>query len=66
MTNLANLGLEDYGNPVFEEYSNTLYQFAQVRQEMNCIRGQSDRHGIVKTRKFLTALVAQGVDLCRK
>ena len=57
MVNLAHLGIEDYGNEIFTEYSNTLYNFEQVRREMDYIRGKSDRHGNVKIKNFLNALV---------
>ncbi len=61
LVNLAHLGLEDYGNEIFTEYSNTLYNFEQVRREMDFIRGKSDRHGNVKIKNFLNALVAYSV-----
>ncbi|MCP1111535.1 two-component system response regulator YcbB [Lachnospiraceae bacterium PF1-21] len=54
---LANLGLEDFGNPTFEEYANTLYSFSQVRKEMDYIKGKSSERGNVKVRNFLNALV---------
>ena len=57
LVNLAHLGLEDYTNEVFTEFSNTLYNFEQVRREMDYIRGKSDRHGNVKIRNFLNALL---------
>lgn len=57
MVNLAHLGIEDYGNEIFTEYSNTLYNFEQVRKEMDYIRGKSVKHGNVKIRNFLNALV---------
>lgn len=57
LVNLAHLGLEDYGNEIFTEYSNTLYNFEQVRREMDYIRGKSSRHGNVKIKSFLNALV---------
>lgn len=58
MVNLAHLGLEDYSNEVFTEFSNTLYNFEQVRKEMDYIRGKSDKHGNVKIRTFLNSLLA--------
>ena len=58
MVNLAHLGLEDYSNEVFTEYASTLYNFEQVRREMDFIRGKSDKHGNVKIKNFLNALVA--------
>ena len=58
MSNLAHLGLEDYANDTFVEYSNTLFNFEQVRREMDYIRGRSARGGNVKIRNFLNALAA--------
>lgn len=58
LVNLAHLGLEDYSNDVFTEFSNTLYNFAQVRREMDYIRRKSDKHGNVKIRSFLNALLS--------
>lgn len=58
MVNLANLGIEDYSNDTFIEYSNTLFNFEQVRREMDYIRGKTDKGGNVKIRNFLNALVS--------
>ena len=57
MVNLAHLGLEDYGNEIFTEYDNSLYNFEQVRKEMDFIRGKTDKHGNIKIRNFLNALL---------
>ena len=56
LVNLAHLGLEDYSNDIFTEYSSTLYNFEQVRKEMDFIRGKSEKHGNVKIKNFLNAL----------
>lgn len=58
MTNLASLGIEDYANDTFTEYAGTLYNFEQVRKEMNCIRGKTTEHGKVSVKRFLYALAA--------
>lgn len=58
MVNLANKGLEDYADPVFNEYSGRLYNFEQIRKEMNFIRGKSDKHGNVRIRNFISGLLA--------
>ena len=58
LVNLAHLGLEDYANEIFVEYSGTLYNIEQVRKEMDYIRGKSDKHGNVRIRQFLNALYA--------
>lgn len=57
MVNLANLGLEDYSNETFITYANSLYNFEQVRREMDYIRGKSEKRGNVKIKNFLNALV---------
>lgn len=58
LANLANLGIEDYSNDTFIEYSNTLFNFEQVKREMDYIRGKKDKGGNVKIRNFLNALVS--------
>ena len=63
IVNLANLGLEDYSNDIFTTYSNTLYNFEQVRKEMDCIRGKSKQHGNVKIKSFLNALLVECQDI---
>lgn len=57
MTNLAHLGIEDYANDTFMTYSNSLYNFVQVRHEMDYIRGKSSKRGNVKIKKFLNGLI---------
>ena len=57
MVNLANLGLEDYSNDIFGRYANTLYNFEQIRREMDYIRGKSNTRGNVKIKSFLNALL---------
>lgn len=58
MSNIANLGLEDYMNEAFTEYSNTLFNFEQVRLEMEYIRGRVDRGGSINVKKFLLGLIS--------
>ena len=56
LVNLANLGVEDYGNEIFTEYACSLYGFEQVRKEMDFLRGKSKTHGKVQMKMFLNAL----------
>lgn len=58
MTNIANLGIEDYMNDTFVQYSNSLFSFEQVRREMEYIRGKADRGGSTNIKKFLIGLIA--------
>lgn len=60
MVNLANLGLEDYMNEIFTEYSNALFNFEQLKIEMDFIRGKSKKRGSINLKKFLDGIVYYG------
>lgn len=57
MINLANLGIEDYMNDTFNEYSNGLYNFEQLKFEMDFIRGKGKKRGKVNLKKFIDGIV---------
>ncbi len=57
MINLANIGIEDYMNETFVEYSNGLYNFEQLKIEMDFIRGKTKKRGKVNLKKFLEGIV---------
>lgn len=57
LINLANLGIEDYMNEIFVEYSNGLYSFEQVKVEMDYIRGKVKKRGKVNLKKFIDGMV---------
>lgn len=56
LSNLANIGLEDYMNEIFIEYSNGLYSFEQVKLEMDFLRGKSQKRGTVNLKKFIDGM----------
>lgn len=56
LVNLAHLGLEDYSNDIFSEFSTKLYNFEQIRTEMDYLRKKGIKHGNVKVKNFLNAL----------
>ena len=56
LTNLASLGIEDYYNDSFSEYSHTLFNFDSVRSEMDLIRGKSSYGGSPSIDKFFEGL----------
>lgn len=56
LNNLAYMGIEDYSNPIFQDYAHVLYSFREVRVEMDGIRKKDDLHGKVNIRKFLEGL----------
>lgn len=53
LVNLANLGIEDYMNENFIRYSSTLYDFENVKAEMDYIRGKRNSGGKISVRKFI-------------
>lgn len=57
LVNLAHIGIEDYMNEIFTEYSNALYNFEQLKLEMDYIRGKSKKRGKVNIKKFLDGIV---------
>ncbi len=60
LVNLSNIGIEDYMNEIFTEYSNGLYNFEQVKTEMDYIRGKTKKRGKVNIKKFLDGIVYYG------
>lgn len=56
MTNIASLGIEDYMNETFVEYSNTLFNFEQVKKEMDYLRGKSYEKGSINMKRFISGI----------
>ena len=57
LVNIANLGLEDNLNDVFVRYSNTLFDFEDIKAEMDFIRGKRISGGKIKVLKFIEGLL---------
>lgn len=57
MNNLANLGVEDYMNETFSEFSTSLFSFDDIKKEMDYIRGKSKERGKVNVKKFLQGML---------
>jgi len=57
MINLAHVGIEDYMNEIFVEYSNGLYNFEQVKKEMDYIRKLNNERGKINIKKFIDGMV---------
>ncbi|MDU5145103.1 MAG: response regulator [Paenibacillus dendritiformis] len=54
LTNLASLGLSDYGNPTFEYFASRLFDFQEVRLRMRELEEQSKSSASkINLRKFL-------------
>lgn len=57
MQNLANLGIEDYYNERFQNYSASLFDFKEVRQEISFITGKSNYHGKINVKRFVEGIM---------
>lgn len=57
LINLANLGIEDYMNENFIRFSSTLYDFENVKAEMDFVRGKRESGGKISVRKFIDNLI---------
>ena len=53
LINLANIGIEDNMNEVFTTYANALYDFENVKAEMDYIRGKRATGGKISLRRFI-------------
>lgn len=57
LTNLANTGLEDYYSEHFQNYASMLFDFENVKAEMDYIRGKRRAGGKVNINKFFEGLM---------
>ncbi|SHK20176.1 response regulator [Paramaledivibacter caminithermalis] len=54
---MASLGIEDYMNPVFENYGSRLFDFNELRKQMNYLKGRSLNQGKINIRKFIESSI---------
>ncbi len=57
LTNIANLGIEDYADDTFHIYSTVLFDFASVKAEMEYINGKRQTGGKISLSKFFEGLI---------
>lgn len=57
LRNIASIGLEDYGDYTFTTYSNTLFDFHEVRMEMDHLKGKNNYRGKINVKKFLEGII---------
>lgn len=60
LQNLANFGIEDYYNEIFQTYSTSLFDFKEVRHEMNYMQEKSKYRGKINVKKFIEGLLFIG------
>ncbi|SKC39063.1 response regulator [Maledivibacter halophilus] len=56
LENIASLGIEDYGNIKFEKYSTSLFDFTEVKRQMDYIRKKSSYRGKISVKKFIEGI----------
>lgn len=57
LENLAQLGIDDYYNPKFTEYSSLLFDLRQVKQEMKYIENLTSERGRINIKKFIEGII---------
>ncbi len=57
LINIASVGIEDYMNENFIRYSNSLYDFENVKAQMDCIRGDRCGGGKISVKRFIENLL---------
>lgn len=57
LQNVANIGVEDYYDEKFQNYSAALFDFKEVRTEMDYINKKSSYRGKINVKKFLEGLM---------
>ncbi|MEA1976221.1 MAG: DNA-binding domain-containing protein, partial [Bacillota bacterium] len=57
LESIASLGLEDYFNSTFENYSSTLFRFTEVRKEMNYLKGLSRIRGKIDIKRYIGGII---------
>lgn len=59
LVNLSQIGLDDFDHIYFMRYSSTLYDFGEIRKEMERIKGTGKQGGKINIRKFFSGLVME-------
>ncbi len=57
LSNVASIGLSDYGNDIFQVYANYVFDFKSIKDEMNYIEGKKQNGGRVAIPKFIDGLI---------
>jgi two-component system, response regulator YcbB len=58
MQNIASIGLEDFSNYRFEKYATSVFNYKDIRMEMDYLREKSPYRGKVNIKKFIEGIVA--------
>lgn len=56
LNDIANKGIADYDSLAFERYSSLLFDFEEVRRQMNFLEGKGKDRGMIQLRKFIEGI----------
>lgn len=59
LQNIATMGIENPNDRKFTRYSTSLFDFKEVKQEMDFLREKSSYHGKINVKKFLEGIILQ-------
>ncbi len=59
LQNIATMGIENPNDRKFTRYSTSLFDFKEVKQEMDLLRDRSCYHGKINVKKFLEGIILQ-------
>ena len=59
MNSVANLGMENLNNNIYIEYSSSLFEIKQVKQEMQHLEHLSIEQGKINTKKFIEGILVK-------
>ncbi|MGM0380088.1 MAG: DNA-binding domain-containing protein [Bacillota bacterium] len=54
---IASIGLEDFLDPLFNQYSSSLFKFSEIRKEMNYLKGSSKKGGSIDVKRFIGGFI---------
>ncbi|WP_297428756.1 response regulator [Clostridium sp.] len=57
MTSVAGLGIEDINNNIYKEYSSSLFEIKQIKQEIRFLKQSSIKQGKINTKKFIEGIL---------
>lgn len=57
LTSVANLGSEDINNNIYKEYSSSLFEIKQVKQEIKHLKNPLHTPGKINTKKFIEGII---------
>lgn len=57
LENVATMGIEDFANYRFEKFSSSVFEFKEVKMEMDYIRGKTKTRGKISVKAFLEGII---------